>query len=137
MNQTLVIWRKKGGRFFEILWPFNNIWTLKKHIERRHGIVPDTHPEAVCRYCHEEFIDKESNTRHPCPVRMKANETLKVKVAIFSHFASTLKQPLDKWLSSMSFWLLNSHQNPIRILKQCLVDFFLELSYLGIVVLSL
>ena len=130
--------RQKGGRFFEILWPFYNIWTLKKHIERRHGIVPDTHPEAVCRYCHEEFIDKESNTRHPCPVRMKANETLKVKVAIFSHFASTLKQPLDKWLSSMSFWLLNSLQNLIHTHFETVPRwFFLELSYLGIVVLSL
>ena len=37
----------------------------------------------------------------------------------------------------MSFRLINSHQNLIRILKQCIVDFLLELSYLGIVVLSL
>ena len=97
--------RQKGGRFFEILWPFHNIWTLKKHIERRHGIVPDTHPEAVCRYCQEEFIDKESNTRHPCPVRMKANETLKAKVTIFQ----TLLVQLNEYQSDPYFLQLSQN----------------------------
>ena len=59
-------------------------FTLKKHIEKRHGNVPqENNPEAVCRYCHEEFIDKESRARHPCPVRLKVNEILKVRWTIF------------------------------------------------------
>ena len=58
-------------------------FTLKKHIEKRHGNVQNDNPEAVCQYCHEEFIDKESRSRHPCPVRLKVNEILKVQLTFF------------------------------------------------------
>lgn len=56
-------------------------YTLKKHLNRKHGVDEEVDPETVCNLCHEEFLDKDSKARHPCPVRIKVKEDLEEVVA--------------------------------------------------------
>ena len=51
-------------------------FTVKKHMKRRHADQVNVDPEVVCQHCLEEFIDKESKARHPCPIRLKASEAV-------------------------------------------------------------
>ncbi len=50
---------------------------LKRHLAQRHGVEMEVDPSQVCPFCHEEFLSPASKIRHPCPVKLRAHESLK------------------------------------------------------------
>lgn len=52
---------------------------LKIHINRKHAEEADLDPdpETICNLCQENFLDKDSKERHPCPVKSLAVEAVK------------------------------------------------------------